>query len=59
VLILSFFIFVVLVVVYTLALGYDLSSSEGRNISRRCRISHEMYRRRNVKRRRVRCRFGG
>jgi peptidoglycan/LPS O-acetylase OafA/YrhL len=53
---LMFFIFVVLVVVCTLALGYGLSVFEERTISRRCRMPHEMRRRRKARRQRVRCR---
>jgi hypothetical protein len=56
--ILLFFIFVVLVVLVTLALGYGLSSVEEQILSRRCRMSHEMHRRRKLRRQRVRCRFG-
>ncbi len=51
-----FFIFVVLVVLGTLALGYGLSLFKGRTKRRRCRMLREMYRRR-VRRQRVRCRL--
>jgi hypothetical protein len=57
--ILLFLIFVLLVGVCTLALGYGLSSIEERTISRRCRMSQEAYRRKKVRRQRVRCRFEG
>jgi hypothetical protein len=57
--ILLFFIFVVLVGVGILALGYGLSLVEDRTLGRRCRMPHEMYRRRSVRRQRVRCRFEG
>jgi hypothetical protein len=53
-----FFIFVAVVILVTLALGYGLSSMEEQTISRRCRMPHEMHRRK-VRRRRVRCRFEG
>jgi len=57
--ILSFFVFVVLVALGTLALGYGLSLFEEQSSTRRCRIPHEMYRRRKVRRQRVRCRLEG
>ncbi len=57
--ILMFFVFVVLVGVGILALGYGLSLFEERTISRRCQVPSEMYRRRKVRRQRVRCRFEG
>ena len=57
--ILLFLIFVLLVGVCTLALGYGLSSFEERTISRRCRMPQEAYRRTKVRRQRVRCRFEG
>jgi hypothetical protein len=50
--ILLFFIFVFLVIVCTLALYYSLSTVEEQTVSRRCRMAHEMYRRRKVRRRR-------
>ena len=56
VLIVVFFIFVILVVFGTLALGYGLSLFEDRTKRRRCRMLREMYRRR-VRRQRVRCRL--
>jgi hypothetical protein len=52
-----FFIFVVLVVLGTVALGYGLSLMEDRTVGRRCRMSHKRYRRKKVRRQRVRCRF--
>jgi hypothetical protein len=55
--ILSFFVFVVLIVLVTLALGYGLSSVEERAVSRRCRMPYEMHRRSNLRRQRVQCRF--
>jgi hypothetical protein len=54
---LLFFIFVVLVILLTLALGYGLSSAEERSSTRRCRMSREMHRRRKLRRQRVQCRF--
>jgi hypothetical protein len=55
--ILLFFTFVVLVVLVTLGLGYGLSSAEERRSTRRCRMSREMHRRRNLRKQRVQCRF--
>jgi hypothetical protein len=56
--ILLFFVFVVLVVLVTLALGYGISSVEQRATSRRCRMPYKMHlRRRNLRRQRVKCRF--
>ena len=55
--ILLFFIFVAVVVVCTLALGYGLSALEEPTMGRRCRMPHEMHDRRRVRRLRVRCRF--
>jgi hypothetical protein len=55
--ILSFFVFVFLVVLVTLALGYGLSSVEERAVSRRCRMLCKVHRRRNLRRQRVRCRL--
>jgi hypothetical protein len=52
--VLLFFVFVVLVVLVTLALGYGLSSVEQRATSRRCRRPYEMHLRRNLRRQRVR-----
>jgi hypothetical protein len=66
--ILFFFIFVVAVVLFTLALGYSLSSFEGRSSTPRCRMPHRMphrmhrnrmHRRRKTRKQRVRCRFEG
>ncbi len=52
-----FFVFVAVVCVFILALGYGLSSSEERITSRRCRMPYVMQRKRLVRRQRVRCRF--
>ena len=52
-----FFIFVVTVVIATSAFGYGLFLLGGRTVSRRCRVPHEMRRRRTVRRQRVRCRY--
>jgi peptidoglycan/LPS O-acetylase OafA/YrhL len=57
--ILLFFIFVAVVCVCIVALGYSLSSFEEQPISRRCRMSYLMSRRRKVRRQRVRCRVEG
>jgi len=57
--ILSYFVFVVAVAVGTSTIGYGLSLWTERAVSRRCRMSHEMLRRRKVHRQRVRCRFEG
>jgi hypothetical protein len=58
--ILLFLIFVVVVVLVIIGLSYGLSSvEEEQSISRRCQMPHEMHRRRNLRRRNVRCRFGG
>ncbi len=57
--ILVFFIFVVLVVFGILALGCGLSLVEDRTVGRRCRIPHEMRRKRKVQRQKARCRFEG
>jgi hypothetical protein len=57
--VLMFIIFVAVVGVCTLALGYRLASFKERTTSRRCRMPHEMYRGRKVRRQRVRCRFEG
>ncbi len=57
--ILSFFVFVVAVAVGTSAIGQGLSLIGERTVSRRCRMPHEMLRRRKVHRQRVRCRFEG
>ena len=54
--ILLFFIFIGMVGFFTLALGYGLSSFEKRDMSRRCRMAHEMHHRRQTKRQRGRCR---
>jgi hypothetical protein len=57
--ILLFFISIAVVVLVTLALGYGLSSVEERAISRRCRMPHEVHRKRKPKKQRVQCRFEG
>jgi len=57
--IVMFFIFIAVVGGFTLALGYVLSTVEEPTVSRRCRIPYQMYRRRKVRRQRVRCRFEG
>lgn len=54
--ILSFFVFVVAVAIGTSAIGYGLSLLTERTVSRRCRMRHQMLRRRKVHRQRVRCR---
>jgi hypothetical protein len=56
--ILSFFVFVVLVGVGILALGYSLSLFEEQSNTLRCRMT-EGTRQRRVRRQRVRCRFEG
>jgi hypothetical protein len=55
----SFFVFVVTVVIATSAIGYGLSLLTERTVSRRCRIPHEMHHRRSARRQRVRCRYEG
>jgi hypothetical protein len=57
--ILLFFIFVAVVGVCILALGYVLAPLDERTESRRCRMPHGMHRRRKLKKQRVRCRFEG
>ncbi|MDQ3363010.1 MAG: hypothetical protein M3534_15365 [Actinomycetota bacterium] len=57
--ILAFFVFVVAVAVGTSAIGYGLSLWTERAASRRCRMPHEILRRRKVHRQRVRCRLEG
>jgi hypothetical protein len=52
-----FFVFVAVVGVCVLALGYVLSSMEDRTRSRRCRMPQGLRRRRRVRRQRVRCRY--
>jgi hypothetical protein len=54
--ILAFFVFVVTVTIATWAIGFGLSLLTERTVSRRCRMPHEMYRRRIVRRQRERCR---
>jgi hypothetical protein len=55
--ILLFFIFIAVVVVCILVLYYSLSSVEKRRSTWRCRMPHEMHRRRKLRRQRMRCRF--
>ena len=57
--ILLFFIFVAMVCIFIIALGYVISTVEERTESRRCRMTHEMHRRRKLRRQRVQCRFEG
>ena len=57
--IVAFFVFVAVVGVCILALGYSSSSFEEQPISRRCRMPYLMSRRRKVRRHRVRCRLKG
>ncbi len=57
--ILSFFFFMALVSLGTLAFGYGLSLLGERTESRRCRMPHGIHRRRTVRRQRVRCRYEG
>jgi hypothetical protein len=56
-----YIIFVAVGVLVASELGYLLSASEKkeRPTSRRCRRSHEMYRRRVIRRQRERCRLEG
>jgi hypothetical protein len=54
--VLLFFIFVDVVVLCTVALAYSISSFEEQSSTRRCRMPHEMYRRK-VRKQRVRCRL--
>ena len=55
--ILAFFVFVVTVAIATSAIGFGLSLLTERTVSRKCRMLHEMHRRRIVRRQRVRCRY--
>jgi hypothetical protein len=55
--ILLFFVFVGVVVLMTIRLGYGLPAVEKRTVSRRCRMTHETYHRRNARRQREKCRF--
>ena len=57
--VLSFFVFIVTVVVGTSAIGYGLSLLEEPAASRRCRVPHEALRRGRVHRQRGRCRLEG
>ncbi len=57
--VLSFFVFVVVVAVGTLGFGYGLSLWMERAASRRCRMPHQMLRRRRIHRQRARCRLEG
>ena len=54
-----FFVFVAVVGICVLALGYVLAPLDDRPERRGCRMPHEMYRRRKVRRQRVRCRLEG
>jgi hypothetical protein len=54
-----FFIFIAVVGVCVLALGYVLAPLDERTESRRCRMPRELSRRRTVRRQRVRCRLEG
>lgn len=54
-----FFIFVAVLGVLTLALGYVLSAMEEPTASRRCGMSQGTGLKRKVHRQRVRCRFEG
>jgi hypothetical protein len=54
-----FFIFVAVVGVCILALGYVLAPLDERTESRRCRMTRELSRRRNARRQRVHCRLKG
>jgi hypothetical protein len=55
--ILLFFIFVFLVVIFTLALYHSLSTVEEQTMSRRCRMPYEIHRRRKSRRQKAQCRF--
>ena len=55
--VLSFFVFVVTVAIATSAIGFGLSLLTERTVSRKCRVPHEMHRRRIARRQRVRCRY--
>jgi hypothetical protein len=57
--ILQFLIFMVLVVISILALGYGLHLCEERTVSRRCDMPHKLYRGKKARRQRDRCRFEG
>jgi hypothetical protein len=54
-----FFVFVAVICVCIMALGYGLSSSEEQPIGRRCRMTYVIHRRRRVRRQRVQCRLEG
>lgn len=54
-----FFVFVAVVGLCMVALGYCLSSAQERTTSRRCRMLYERHRRRRIRRQRVQCRFEG
>lgn len=54
-----FFIFVAVVGICVLALGYVLAPLDERTESRWCRMPYHMHRRRKVRRQRVRCRLKG
>jgi hypothetical protein len=53
------FVFVAVVGVCILALGYSLSSFEDQPIGRRCRMPYRTRHTRKVRRQRVWCRFEG
>jgi hypothetical protein len=57
--ILLFLVYAAVVVVFALVLAYCLSVVEEQTLGRRCRMPHEIHRRRKLKRQRVRCRFEG
>jgi hypothetical protein len=54
-----FFVFVAVVGVCILALGYVLAPLDEQTESRRCRMPYRMYHRRIVRRQRVRCKLEG
>jgi hypothetical protein len=54
-----FFVFVAVVGVCILALGYSLSSFEEQPIGRRCLMPYRKYHRRKIRRQRAQCRFEG
>jgi len=57
--ILLYLVYIAVVVVFALALGYCLCAEDEPTVSRRCRMAHEMYRRNKTRRQRGRCRFEG
>jgi hypothetical protein len=54
-----FFVFVAVVGVCIIALGYVLAPLEERTVYRRCRMPRELSRRRNARRQRTHCRLKG